>query len=144
MRRGYDKDYYAILQVHPRAEPEIIQAAYKRLAAKYHPDVGGDEERMKQINEAWNVLGDPRSRRQYDAWYFTLGPGAAQAIPPAAKDVWTAVQESWNRLKWPLLITTVVLLFLTFDIFRLGVRLLPDWSVAALLAYLLLRHAWRR
>ncbi len=144
MQHTFDKDYYAILQVHPRAEPDVIQAAYKRLAAKYHPDVGGDEERMKLINEAWSVLGDPDARRQYDRWYATQGPGRANAIPAAPGPTWKSVKASWERFKWPVLITIFILLLLDFDMFRLGIRLLPDWFVAALLAYLLLRQAWKR
>ncbi len=68
-RRHGNKDYYAILQVDPRAEPEVIEAAYRRLSLKYHPDVseaadGG--QRMRELNEAFEVLGDPARRRAYD------------------------------------------------------------------------------
>lgn len=64
------KDYYAILQVSPRAEQVVIEAAYRRLARKYHPDVysGPDAaSRMREMNEAYEVLGDPRRRAEYDA-----------------------------------------------------------------------------
>lgn len=148
MSRPFQQDYYAILQVDPKAEPEVIQAAYRRLAAKYHPDAGGDEERMKRINEAWDVLGDPQRRRAYDRWYFTLGPGRGRGLPAGrpldAGGAGEALGEAWQHLKWPLLLTLGILLLLSFDIFRLGVRLLPDWTIAALLVYLLLRRAWRR
>ena len=148
MRYSFHGDYYAILQVHPKAEPEVIQAAYRRLAAKYHPDAGGDEEHMKRINEAWDVLGDPRKRRAYDLWYVARGPGRRHGLPTGmpvdVKSAWEAMQDAWQHLKWPLLLTMGVLIFLSFDIFRLGVRLLPDWTIAALLAYLLLRHVWKR
>ena len=63
-------DYYAILQVDPRAEKEVIDAAYRRLAAKYHPDVNrqaGAAERMIQLNTAYEVLSDPGKRAGYDA-----------------------------------------------------------------------------
>jgi hypothetical protein len=53
------KDYYKILQVHVSAEPEVIKAAYDKLARKYHPDVNQNptaSERMKDINEAFEVL----------------------------------------------------------------------------------------
>lgn len=63
-------DYYEILQVHPRAEPEVIEAAYRRLARLYHPDVSRHPdagERMRQINLAYEVLSDPQKRRAYDA-----------------------------------------------------------------------------
>lgn len=62
-------DYYQVLQVDPRAEPEVIQAAYRGLAKKYHPDVyrGADrDERMRAVNEAYGVLGDPVRRAEYD------------------------------------------------------------------------------
>lgn len=65
-----EPDYYAILQVHPSAEPEVIEAAYRRLAAKYHPDVNPSPDataRMQQINEAHRVLSDATLRAAYDA-----------------------------------------------------------------------------
>lgn len=64
-----DQDYYSILQVAPTAEKEIIEAAYKRLALKYHPDHNSSPdatERMKAINQAFEVLSDPVKRAQYD------------------------------------------------------------------------------
>ncbi|HEY8168356.1 MAG TPA: J domain-containing protein [Candidatus Limnocylindrales bacterium] len=64
-------DHYKILQVDSEAEEEVIQAAYRRLARKYHPDVaGGGEEaaaRMAAINAAWDVLRDAVARTAYDA-----------------------------------------------------------------------------
>jgi curved DNA-binding protein CbpA len=57
--------------VDPSADPEVVEAAYKRLARKYHPDHNtGDaqaEEHMKRINEAYRVLGKPDLRADYDA-----------------------------------------------------------------------------
>ncbi len=64
------KDYYEILQVHPKAEPEVIEGAYKKLAQKYHPDKiegGASDEKMKALNEAYAILKSPESRGQYDA-----------------------------------------------------------------------------
>jgi len=64
-----DTDYYQILQVDADAEPEVIEAAYRRLARKYHPDVSRSPEaarRMKEINTAFEVLGDPGKRSDYD------------------------------------------------------------------------------
>src|SRR5262249_4979698 len=59
------------LQVSPNAEDEIIQAAYRRLAQKWHPDRNpGDpsaSEHMKLLNEAYAVLSDPQKRREYDS-----------------------------------------------------------------------------
>jgi curved DNA-binding protein CbpA len=60
-------DHYEVLQVSPRAEPEVIRAAFRALARKYHPDFGGDPRLMMKLNEAWNVLGDRQRRAAYDA-----------------------------------------------------------------------------
>lgn len=62
-------DAYKILQVDPDAEDEVIQAAYRRLARKYHPDLAPGPEaeaRMAAINAAWDRLGDPVARAAYD------------------------------------------------------------------------------
>lgn len=65
-------DYYRTLQISRHAEPEVVERAYKALARKYHPDHATPAqqreatERMKEINEAYRVLRDPRLRRDYD------------------------------------------------------------------------------
>ena len=62
-------DYYAILQVHPSATREVIDVAYRKLASKYHPDVSTSPDaadKMKQLNEAYEVLTDPSKRAAYD------------------------------------------------------------------------------
>jgi curved DNA-binding protein CbpA len=62
-------DPYKTLQVDPEAEDEVIAAAYRRLARKYHPDVAGGAEavaRMAAINAAWEVVGDPVRRAAFD------------------------------------------------------------------------------
>jgi curved DNA-binding protein CbpA len=67
-----DQDYYAILQVQPSAEPEVIRAAYRQLARKYHPDRqpppqrAEAERRLQLINEAYEVLSDAEKRAAYD------------------------------------------------------------------------------
>lgn len=60
-------DFYEVLQVHRRAEIEVIRAAYRALARKHHPDFGGDGARMVAINDAWRVLSDHDGRAAYDA-----------------------------------------------------------------------------
>jgi Tfp pilus assembly protein PilF len=62
-------NYYQLLQVDPTAEQEVIQAAYRRLVLKYHPDTNkavNAEERMKKINIAYETLRDPVKRAEYD------------------------------------------------------------------------------
>jgi curved DNA-binding protein CbpA len=62
-------DPYKTLQVDPEAEDEVIAAAYRRLARKYHPDVAAGAEaaaRMAAINAAWEMVGDPVRRAAFD------------------------------------------------------------------------------
>lgn len=64
-----EQDHYAVLQVHPDAEPEVIAAAYRSLAQLYHPDRNRSPDaarRMVQINIANDVLSDPARRSAYD------------------------------------------------------------------------------
>lgn len=74
------KDYYQILGVARNAGEDDIRKSYRRLAKQYHPDVNkGDakaEERFKEISEAYNVLSDPKQRRQYDMFSGSYGGGA--------------------------------------------------------------------
>jgi curved DNA-binding protein CbpA len=78
-------DPYKVLQVDPEAEDEVIAAAYRRLARKYHPDVGGGPEaaaRMTSLNAAWELIGDPARRAAFDrerAVEHALGRRAAGA-----------------------------------------------------------------
>lgn len=79
------KDYYEILGVRRDASAEEIRKAYRRLARKYHPDLNpGDkaaEERFKTVQEAYDVLSDPKKRQMYDTYgfYSESGfPGAGQ------------------------------------------------------------------
>jgi curved DNA-binding protein CbpA len=63
-------DFYKTLQVDQEAEAEIIAVAYKRLAAKYHPDVNPAPDsgrRMRDLNAAFEVLSDPQRRAAYDS-----------------------------------------------------------------------------
>ncbi len=60
------KDYYAILGVAKSASDEEIKKAFRRLAHEHHPDKGGDAQKFKDINEAYQVLGDKQKRATYD------------------------------------------------------------------------------
>src|SRR3712207_1996067 len=63
------EDYYATLGVDPGASPKQIEAAFRRLARQYHPDLNPAPDaatRMRAINAAYQVLRDPLSRVEYD------------------------------------------------------------------------------
>ncbi|MDP3093234.1 MAG: molecular chaperone DnaJ [bacterium] len=60
------KDYYQILGVKKDANADEIKRAYHKLAHQHHPDKGGDEQKFKEISEAYQVLSDRGKRAQYD------------------------------------------------------------------------------
>jgi curved DNA-binding protein CbpA len=69
-RRGGRQDHYEVLGVSPNAPDEVIRAAYRALATKYHPDRNpgdrGAELQLKRLNAAFQVLGEPEKRKHYD------------------------------------------------------------------------------
>jgi hypothetical protein len=76
---------YQVLQLDPMAEQEVVDAAYKRLALKYHPDTSkapDASERMREIIEAHGVLTDPKKRERYDA---SIGIRRPVKLPPAMR-----------------------------------------------------------
>src|SRR5712664_1808975 len=80
------KDYYATLGVPRDASDEEIKKAFRKLARQYHPDVAKDkksaEEKFKEINEAYEVLGDPEKRKQYDELGANWKRGPEFRAPP--------------------------------------------------------------
>lgn len=75
-----EKNYYKILEIDKDASPEIIKKAYTTLAKKYHPDLQDVsvkhiyEEKLKLINEAYEVLSDEEKRKQYDMELLEIEP----------------------------------------------------------------------
>ena len=61
-------DYYNILKISKSASDDEIKKSYKNLAKQHHPDTGGDANTFRQISEAYQVLGDPAKRKNYDAF----------------------------------------------------------------------------
>jgi curved DNA-binding protein CbpA len=89
MKQGFDP--YVTLQVIREADPDVIQAAFRTLARKRHPDVGGSEEAMAALNEAWSILRDRRRRTRYDRdCAATAAVSAARTTPKPAQAAWQA------------------------------------------------------
>jgi curved DNA-binding protein CbpA len=94
-----DADLYRVLQVDPSADPEVIEAAYRRLALKHHPDHNRNdpraEEQMKRINAAFRILGKPDLRAEYDAHSRARVPEleisptevVLRAVDPSAREI---------------------------------------------------------
>jgi len=72
------KDYYQVLGVQKDASPQKIKEAYRKLAFQYHPDRNKENpsavEKMKEINEAYAVLSDPKKKGDYDTFHDQYGP----------------------------------------------------------------------
>jgi curved DNA-binding protein CbpA len=84
------KDYYSVLGVPKTASQEQIKKAYHALALKYHPDRNkspGAEDRIKEINEAYRILGDPEKRKEYE-W---------RSQNPSPNPTWTADDEDYYQ-----------------------------------------------
>ena len=78
-------DHYAVLGVSPDSNRSAIQAAYRDLARRHHPDFGGDGSKMAALNEAWSVLGRDETRMAYDATRrITQRPAGHGSTPPPA------------------------------------------------------------
>jgi molecular chaperone DnaJ len=72
------KDYYKTLGLEKNATAEDVKNAFRRLALQHHPDRGGDAEKFKEANEAYQVLSDKDKREQYDR-FGTVNEGPAGA-----------------------------------------------------------------
>lgn len=80
-------DYYKVLEVEKNSSDEEIKKAYRKLAHKYHPDKkGGDENKFKEINEAYQVLSDKTKRTQYDQFGQTFDGAGGGANSGAGQE----------------------------------------------------------
>jgi DnaJ-class molecular chaperone len=104
-------DYYRILRVDPQAEPEVINAAYRKLAAMYHPDVDPSPDaqaRMVEINQAYGVLRDPEARATYDRARGLASARRAAAAHPASATPRSSV-EGFARAILMMVISGIIL-----------------------------------
>jgi curved DNA-binding protein CbpA len=104
---------YAVLNVAPDADPAVIEAAYKALMKKYHPDRlgpdgGSDERRAAEINEAFQVLRDPDRRARYDGDARARQEHLRRAAYAAPPPVYAAAPSAGRGSRW----RTVLMLLL--------------------------------
>ncbi|MFH1437230.1 MAG: DnaJ domain-containing protein [Pseudomonadota bacterium] len=145
MRSGRFIDFYKVLQVDPDADAEVIEAAFRRLARKYHPDTNPRreaEEIMKQLTEAYEVLSDPRKRSEFDAIRRQAvrgGPGPAWGGRPEAGPPQTAAAAMIRKyIVRAIMITAIVLAW------RVHPRLGAVLAVAAIIYFFLSAGRTRR
>lgn len=109
------RTHYETLQVTRDASPEVIRAAYRQLVQKWHPDKHPNQadeaaRMIREVNLAYEVLGDEERRRAYDA---TLGQGSDAAQEhPDEHDVYMANEVALNRAAWLNCVLWLVLILL--------------------------------
>lgn len=98
------KNYYEILEVDVKASKEIIEKAYKILAKRYHPDTQSEdkkqwaEEKFKEINEAYEILSNEDSRKNYDVELEYDKDSVIKAICAKNEHLQNLVKELQNEL----------------------------------------------
>lgn len=94
-----NKNFYDVLGVKRDATQDEIKRAFRKLAAKYHPDAGGDEEKFKEVSEAYTTLSDPEKRKEYDQMlYFGGIPGADFGGSGGRGRYTTNVDVDWSSI----------------------------------------------
>ncbi len=139
-----NRDYYDILGADARASGRDLERLYKRMAARCHPDKGGSEEEMKNLNEAYRVLRNRETRREYDAQRIKRSQVAfIPRASPTAQDVGVfghglsaflcllaglfvlfLVRLQWLFFLWPLLILAVLVILFGILMARNAMRAL--------------------
>src|SRR5690349_11926583 len=84
------QDYYEVLGVPRTAKDDEIRKVYRKLARKHHPDLNpGDkaaEERFKNVQEAYDILSDPKKKQMYDQYGFYSANGFPQGAGPTGAE----------------------------------------------------------
>jgi DnaJ family protein A protein 2 len=88
-------NYYKILGLNKNASQEDIKKRYRKLALEHHPDKGGDLEKFRQIQEAYEVLSNDNKKQEYDNNYQTRKMNDTQhKIKISLKDIYTGIQKT--------------------------------------------------
>lgn len=139
-------DYYQILGAREGDSRRELERQYKRLAARRHPDKGGSEEEMKSLNEAYRVLRNEETRRQYDAQRRVARPQEFVPVsPPPAQNIGVLghglsallcllvglfllflVRFQWIWFLWPLAILAVFVILFGIVMARSAMRAMNE------------------
>ncbi len=95
------RDAYEVLQVHPKAHPLVIQAAFRALASLFHPDrdpSGGATRRMAELNEAYALVRTPDRREVYDRGRASQPQPSVTVTPPPGATSSAAAPRANDRL----------------------------------------------
>jgi curved DNA-binding protein CbpA len=93
-------DYYEVLQISPNADPDTVHRVYRLLAQRFHPDnqSTGDSEKFRTLTEAYQVLGDPEQRAQYDVHRPEMQKERSRLISHAVRAASDVQSEKLLRL----------------------------------------------
>jgi hypothetical protein len=140
-----NKDYYGILGARDSDSQRDLERQYKRMAARRHPDKGGSEDEMKSLNEAYGVLRNEETRRQYDAERVARSARFVSVSAPAAREVGVLghglsallcllvglfllflVRMQWIWFLWPLAILAVFVILFGVVMARSAMRAMSE------------------